>query len=288
MSLFDRLRPKWKHPAPAVREAGVRELANQAVLESIADNDPSEAVRLAAVQTLADQVILARFARSSSPFALAAMERLTDPRQVEAVALGAESRAVRELAVDRINDGEMLHRISNCDTAAWVRLKARMKSLGRDQTRAVIKGMLSNLQLAQQQAAAAAEFSGSLEDVCGALMRDRRFRVNGGGIEDPSPMPASLPERASVAAGAASAAISAATTADSCAQFVAFKRGDTGDSEDTAKSKAFYQIKIWRTAQDAYAGSLEEKRLELTPDALAWSRASNEHVTHAEFPPEPR
>lgn len=285
MSLLDRLRPKWKHPDPEVREAGARELTDQSKLELLADNDPSPAVRLAAVQTMTDQDTLARIARGSAPLALAAMERLTDPRQIAAVAFAAECRAVRELAVEHIKDDVMLHRISVCDTEAWVRLKARMKTLEPDRTRDVIKRMLSQLQLAHQQREAAAEFRGTLNDVCSALLRDRRFRVNGG-VEHADPGDASAPEVDRAASETSRVHPVPDGGPDSCAQFLAFKRGDSGESEDTSKSKAYFQIKVWRTAPDEFAGSLEEKQLNVTTDVLAWSRASSEGVTQSARPVE--
>ena len=277
MSLFDRLRPKWKHPDPSVREGGVRELTDQTKLESIADNDLSDAVRLAAVQTMTDQETLARLARGNTPLALAAMQRLTDPRHVAAVAFVAECSAVRELAIEQINDGVMLHRISACDTGAWVRLKARMKSMEPNQTRDVIKRMLSKLQLAHQQRESGAEFRGSLDDVSGALLRDRRFRVNGG-VETTDPDQANLHEPAKAGTETSRIASTSAGEMENCAQFLAFKRGDSGEAEDTSKSKAYFQIKIWRTAPDEFAGTLEEKRLEVATDLLAWSRASGDGV----------
>src|SRR5262245_20578567 len=112
MSFFDRLRPKWKHSDPTIRERGVASLTNQDVLESIVENDPSDAVRLAAVQALTDQDVLAKVARGSTPLAMPAMKKLSDKEVIARVAHSAEQRVVREMAVDLIDDSVTLHRIS--------------------------------------------------------------------------------------------------------------------------------------------------------------------------------
>src|SRR5688572_9694903 len=168
MSFLDHLRPKWKHPDPVIRERAVRELTDSDLLETIADNDTNEAVRLAAVQALTDQDVLARLARGQTTLAVPAMKRLTDHALIVRVALSADLRAVREMAIDQIDDGLTLHRIATSDTDAGVRLKARLKRLGPDQTRDFIRSELSKLQLAQRKAADAAGFFGTLDDVCSA------------------------------------------------------------------------------------------------------------------------
>ncbi len=59
MSLFDRLRPSWKHSDPAIRLAAGRQLGDQAVLEALVENDPSEEVRRAALHVVTNQDFLA-------------------------------------------------------------------------------------------------------------------------------------------------------------------------------------------------------------------------------------
>lgn len=264
MSFFDRFRSKWKSADPEVRRAAVAGLKDQDALELLAETDPEESVRRAAIERLTDQEALARIAMKDTPWAVAAMERLSEPALVRSVALTAERRDVRELAIERIDDGMTLHRISTSDTDAGLRLKARLKRLGPDQTRDYLRHELSKLQLAQQKSAETAEFCGTLDDVCSALIADRRFRINGG-VE---------PEIAGLATVREIGQPDAPAAAPR-AQFLAFKNDSSGVPVDSSTSTVFFEINVWRTAQNTYVARAEEKRLTITADAVGWSRISN-------------
>lgn len=256
MSLFDRLRPKWKSADPIVRAEAVRHLSDDTLLEKIALEDVDERVRLAAIETLSDQHTLARFARADSPLALPALRRLSDRALLFDVAVSSESRAVREQAIDQIDDAVVLHRIATSDTDAQLRAKARNKRRGPDEARDFIRSELSKLKLAQRKAEQMAEFCGSLNDVCKALVGDGRFAINGGLI-------AEEPESGGPSTG----------ENEACAQFLALKR--EADRGDGPASNVFYQIKVWRTDRDTFECTAEEKRLAVVQDVVVWSRVSN-------------
>lgn len=261
MSLFDRFRPKWQHSDPVVREAGVRSLADQEILGRIAMDETVESVRLAAIEKLTDQRVLARLACGPEPIALAAMNRLVDRSQIATVALSAERAEVRQLAVDRIDDSVLLHRIATSDTDPWIRAKARNKRMGPDQKRDYIRSELSKLRLAQAKARDAAEICGSLDDICSVLSGSGPFHVNGGVA------PHEPDSRAEA---------NAATEMESdCAQFLAFKGEPTKPAAEAANTRVFYEIMVWRTEQDIFAYRAEEKRLQVLPDVARWGRVSN-------------
>lgn len=271
MSFFDRFRAKWKSPDPAVREAAVASLNDHDTLEMLAESDPHEGVRHAAVQAMTDQETLARIARKGGPLAVVAMKRLDDPALIKSLALTAESRAVRELAIDKIDDGVVLHRIATSDTDSALRLKAKLKRMGPDQTRDYIRSELSKLQLASRKADEAAAFCGTLDDVCLALIGDSRFRINGG-VEPEIPGLATVRD---LEDSPASNVPGEKATPDQRAQFLAFKRGPSGDPVDGSTSNVFFEINVWRTDQNTFVCRAEEKRLKITADAAEWSRISN-------------
>ncbi|WP_414662369.1 HEAT repeat domain-containing protein [Horticoccus sp. 23ND18S-11] len=271
MSFFDRFRAKWKSPDPAVREAAVASLDDHDMLQTLAESDPHEGVRRAAVQAMTDQETLARIARKDGPLAVAAMKRLSDPSLVKSIALTAESRAVRELAIEKIDDGVTLHRIATSDTDSALRLKAKLKRMGPDQTRDYIRSELSKLQLANRKADEAAAFCGTLDDVCLALIGDSRFRINGG-VEPEIPGLATVRDLQSSPGGDAP---NGSTGTGQRAQFLAFKRGPSGDPVDGSTSNVFFEINVWRTDQNTFVCRAEEKRLKITADAAEWSRISN-------------
>lgn len=289
MSLFDFLRPKWKHPDPALRERAVRELNDQAALATVVFEDPVDAIRLAAVHRLTDEDALARIARGKTALAVVAMGRLADPGAIKQVALSAELREVREMAVDRIDDNVTLHRIATSDIDAGVRSKARLKRLGPDQTRDYLRSELSKLQLAQRTAEEMAGFCGTLDDVCASLLGDERFRINGG-IDYPEPRIATIRElgvaAASVATGTAEATgrVPGGAVSADCAKFLAFKRMPVAGREDAAPQNTFYEIDVWRTNQNTFHVRAAEKRLKLVQNPAEWSRVSSEThetTTHA-------
>lgn len=261
MSLFDRFRPKWQHSDPVVREAGVRALDDQAILARIALDETVEPVRAAAVEKLTDQRVLGRLACGPEAIAALAMKRLTDKSHIATVALSAERVEVRHLAVDRIDDSVLLHRIATSDTDPWIRTKARNKRMGPDQKRDYIRGELSKLKLAQKKAQDVAETCGSLEDICSVLNGNGPFRINGG---------VAAPDQEGRAETNA-----AAHPENDCPHFLAFKGEPTKPITDAANTRVFYEIKVWRTEQDTFAYRAEEKCLQVIPDAARWGRISN-------------
>ncbi len=260
MSFFDRLRPKWQHSDPAIRAQGVRALEDQTILARIAMDEQVEAVRVAAVEKLNDQRVLAMLACGSASIAPVAMKRLTNRAHIHAAALSAERADVRHLAVDRIDDSVLLHRIATSDTDPWIRAKARDKRMGPDQKRDFIRSELSKLRLAQKKAQEAAELCGSLDDICSALTGNGPFRINGG-----------------VAAPELESSPTATTNQQEihCAQFLALKGEPTRTTTGAADSHIFYEIMVWRTENDTFAYRAEEKRLTVVQDAVRWGRVSN-------------
>ena len=272
MSLFDFLQPKWKHSDPAVRERAVLELERQDLLEIIVYDDPSEQVRLAALMRITDQIVLARFARANDTIALAAMKRLPDRKLVTEVAQRAASRAVREFAVEVLDDRAVLHRIATSDTDPRVRLKARKKHVGCDATRNVIQSELSRLELAQPEPEKTPEFSGTLDELCHALVSDGRFRINGS-IETYLPGQATIRELSHGAVAAPTAEANAKSTP--AARFLAFKRADSTGPADEAAAREFFEIAVWRTGENTFHGYTEEKRLDMVINPVTWSSVSN-------------
>lgn len=281
MSLFDRLRPKWNHSDPAVREQAVRELDDQAVLEKIAHEDSCEAVRLAAVERLKVQDVLGSIARGSTALAVPAMKRLTDRSEVVRTANIAEQSIVREMAVERIDDGATLHRIAASDPDARVRLKARTRSPFPDPTRDFIRRRLSKLRPAPRPPDVPAEFSGKLEEVCAALIGDTRFKINGG-IEHHDPAAATPHDQTKAPFG--SSADDSVAAPELSTQFLAFKRGERGEPARTGVG-AFFQIRVWRTDRDVYEYCAFEKRVDVSPDTAKWSQISS-GTAAGELPPE--
>ncbi len=129
MDLITRLRPRWRHPDPAVRAAAVRDLGGeeQDRLAAIAASDPDPHVRRIAIKKLADAALLERIAASEPDQALrdladerareawietatsggplaeceAALARLTDARHLAAVAMAATHAGIRHAALER-------------------------------------------------------------------------------------------------------------------------------------------------------------------------------------------
>jgi hypothetical protein len=271
MSLLDCIRPKWKHSDPAVRVQAVRQLSNQGILETLAGSDPNEAVRLAAIEVMTAQDVLARFAGGPEPLATAAMKRLTDPASIVQVAFSAESRTVREMAVDRIYDGVTLERIATSDTERSVRLKARMKGLGGDKTREFIRRELAKLPPTQPAFGQAAEFSGTLDDICGALIGDGRFRINGR-LTPSEPATATIRDLNSAPPGGAAVE---PEVSEACAQFLAFKREGSDGPEHGGRLQSFFEIKVWRTDRDIFQFWMEERSLKVVQDPKLWGRISS-------------
>jgi hypothetical protein len=272
MSFFDRLRPKWNHSDPAIREQAISGLEDQKQLAKIVGDDPSEAVRLAAVGRLTDQGVLEQLAGGKTSLALPAMKRLTDPKVILRMAVDAELGVVREMAVDRIEDGAALNRIAASDPDARVRLRARTRSPWPNPTRDFLQKRLSALSVAPAPPEFPPEFCGTLEEVCGALVGDGRFRINGG-VEQGEPVGAAVRDQTTVPfSGSTNGTV---PDVESCAQFLAFKRGASGEPETTGAAKAYYQVTVWRTDQNVFQCCAREKSIAVTNDAVVWSRSSS-------------
>lgn len=274
MSFFDRFRSKWKHPDPAIREAAIPGISDQAILEKIARDDPAEGVRRAAVSALTDQAALARIAAGPSPEAPAAMRQLQDRKLITKVAQSAVSYVVRELAVERIDDGVTLHRISTSDTDARVRLKARSRRSGPDPVRDFIRLELARLEAGADGDATEITFTGTLDEVAANLIGDARFQINGWldheipglaqvgaleGNERPKPVESNR----------------SSSPAPRCARFLAFKRMASGEPEEAASTHVYFEIRVWRTGPAHYASFVKEQSLKLVADAVEWSRVTS-------------
>ena len=263
MSFLDRLRPKWQHSDPAVREQAIQGLNDQAALAKIASEDPEESVRVAAILKLTDQNLLGRLACNEDRLAMPAVRRLKDQKIITAVAFSAPLREVRIWAVDQIDDNTVLHRVATSDTDPWIRAKARNKRLGPDAKRDFIRSELSKLRLAERTAQKVGDVCGNLEDICDQLTGEVPFRINGRVDQSHETSKSDGP----------------AQTPDS-ARFLASKQ-DVQMSGLTPESRenVFYEIHVWRTEQDTFEYRKEEKRLAVTPDSARWSRVSNGEPT---------
>lgn len=272
MSFFDRFRAKWKHPDPAVREAAVPEINDQAVLERLAEHDPVSRVQTAAVLALTDQNALARIALGSSSMAVPAARRLQDRKLTMKVAQTAVSGAAREIAVERLDDGVALHRIFTSDTDARVRLKARTRLSGPDPVRDFIRAELAKLDPAPTGETPEAGFRGTLEEVSSNLIGDPRFRINGW-LDHEIPGLAEV-RRLSAEENSAPSQPPAEATSQP-ARFLAFKRDGSGEPEEASSSHVYFEITVRRIDAVAFQSSVEEKSMKLVANAAEWSRVSN-------------
>lgn len=244
MSLLNLFRPKWKHPDPAVRVAGVRELKNAAILTLLVREDSSVLVRQAALEQLRDPELLAEIARSDTDLNLAAAGRISDTRLLVQVAQTASSPSVRRSAVARIGDKIVLQQIAAFDPHEAVRQEAALKNLSSDVRHQLLRTALANLAVAQQQQADSTEFSGSLDSVCGALVTDRRFRI------------------AAVVTPHEPGVVAAVEKPEAQARWVELVGSQRGkEAVNEPGGETVYRIKVWRHADDGYNGSIEERRL---------------------------
>lgn len=152
MGLLDKFRsqPRWKHANAAVRIAAVEELPldQQDVLLAVAREDRDAGVRLAALRKIISPASIAEIARQDAEARVrdeastllfdlatgalegteadsrAALEGLTDPRQVVAVAKTAADAGVARAALARVDDTASLGSIARRSTHAAVRLEA--------------------------------------------------------------------------------------------------------------------------------------------------------------------
>jgi hypothetical protein len=139
MDLIARLRPRWRHPDPAVRAAAVRDMGSEERdrLGAIAGTDPDPHVRRIAIKKLEDPALLERVAQGEADPALrdlaveraaevrgkiatsgsslaectAALEGLTDSRTLATVAAKATHESVRVGALARVSGDRLLRDI---------------------------------------------------------------------------------------------------------------------------------------------------------------------------------
>jgi len=251
MSLLNAFRAKWKHPDPAVRENAVATLADQALLANLAENDDSENVRAAALKRLTDQSLLAQIAKGTGPLNARAAEALTDARALAGVARSAKSAEVRRLTVGRIEDRAALQLIATQDIDPGVRQLARTKTVVHNSLYDFLKSELSKLEIAERKAERVASLCGNLDDVCGALMKDGRFRINGVLGDETKVPPAAAPSAPPAEGSRAPGRTSVELLAGSHAPF--------GEANPAAMLEMYYHIKVSRLGQDEFDCSVEEK-----------------------------
>jgi len=258
MSFLDRLRPKWQHSNPAIREQAIHGIRDQEILTRIACDDAAESVRLAAILKLTDQALLARIACGSDGLAVPAAKRVTDANQITTIAFNASLSEARRLAVDQITDNVALHRIATSDIDPWIRARARNKRLGPDAKRDFIRGELVKLRLAEQTARDVGEICGSLEDICEHLAGEGPFRINGGIDQNRETNP-----------------LDEGRVNSDRAQFLASRQEALNQAATEPGVNVYYEIIVWRSENNTYEFRKEEKRLAVTPDSSRWSQVSN-------------
>lgn len=260
------MRPKWQHPDAAVRAAAMATLDDQSLLAQIVEQDESDAVRLAALQRLTDQSALARIARSNSPFSAHAFGGITDHGEILALARTAELPKVRRLAVEKIEDTTVLGQIATLDADASVRHDARSRrfQLGSDPMREFVARALTRLPVAETAPEAAPEIRGSREEICSALFRDRRFRINGILNE--------RDEAAEIAVNATAAGIPfpakprlAATARRDYLELLAAGWEGEGGASGKPRAATHYRVRIWRVADETFHAAAELRVVQPAP-----------------------
>lgn len=148
LSRFRSRRPEWQHKDAEVRAAAVRRFGpeQQELLLAIARNDADARVRRIAVRKLNDPVILAELAQrdldvsvredagemllrlalesTEDTLAAAALEGLSDTKDLAAVARSARSRAARRLALGRLRDSRVIGAVAKTADDPETRLAA--------------------------------------------------------------------------------------------------------------------------------------------------------------------
>jgi hypothetical protein len=230
-------------------------LNEQATLREVFENDPSADVRHAAFERITDQAVLAQIAKREGEFAPRAAERLSEQKWLGEIARSAASPKVRAAVVARLDDDELLQRIASLDVDPEVRLRAKLRHDGPDRFRDYLKRTLSKLDVAHRKADRVAEFCGTLDDVCGALVAHSRYRING------------------VVADLAEPTISSASDF-SCVELIAGRRDANEITAHDRVERVVYRIKIWRQGENDFSGAVEERRYEMSSNAVAWSDSS--------------
>lgn len=262
MSVFGFLRPKYKHPNPDVRAAAVAKLDEQPVLAEIASTDEDAAVRAAALQRLTDQELRAQIARSRSASNVAALDGITDPKWIAAVAQHAESAPVRVLATSRLEDVRILQKIASHDPDPAVRRQSRTRLGNAASLPAHLRTLLAGLEVGATASTGNGTSSGALDDVCSAISQDGRFQIDA--VVTPGASPAGSPGDA--APSHPGAAIG------NRLELLAHARA--GGVPQLPAAALHYRIEIWRCGEDLYQWSLSERRSELTSDVQSWATSS--------------
>ena len=249
----------------------MKTLTDAALLQEIAETDSDDRVREAAFGQLDDQSLLAHLAKGSGEFNLRAVERLTAARYLIDVARHAIGPTVRAAAVAKIDDPSVLRHLGAFDEDATVRRCARRGRTVSDNTCEYLKDALAKLEIAERLADGVAEYGGSLDDVCGAIIADGRFAIHGvvaesGEAEAAAQLP-SAPETIGP--------FSNARTGPRRGYLELLGgRGSRQGPADKLAQPVFYRIKIWRLDTDAYRWTFEERRISMTKDIVAWSISS--------------
>ena len=151
MDLIERLRPKWRHPDPAVRAAAVGEVAeDRARLVAIARDDPDAGVRRAALELLDDvetlehaaasdpdptnrdlaadrlreQLVTVACSASDVAACERALARLSDPRSLASTASSAAHESIRRAALARVSGDRALRDVVRSATDLDIRRDA--------------------------------------------------------------------------------------------------------------------------------------------------------------------
>lgn len=263
MRLLYFLRPKLRHPDPAVRLAAVAAVTNQDLLaEVIARDENSEVVR-AALQRLTDPKLRARIAVADHPLAVEALAGITDPRTLVSVAEEAVLVSVRSAAVERIEDSLALQRIAAQDTDPAVRRRARAKYSGPDRFREFLCNRLARMPISGPPAPAIGESTGSVDELYRALAADSRFQVDG------------VVEPEVVIESAADSAAGTSSVGATSERLELLARACVAPNQPLVPGEMVqYRISLRRGSAEAYHWSVSEQRTALARDASMWASSS--------------
>jgi hypothetical protein len=69
-----------------------------------------------------------------------------------------------------------------------------------------------------------------------------------------------------------------------CVEFLAVRTEDTQEPFVAGRQRVFFRVKVWRHGENDFTGAVEEKRLELASNTVAWSESSKSHETGTTAP----
>lgn len=260
MSVFGFLRPKYKHPDPAVRAAAVAKLNEEPILAEIALTDECVDVARAALQRVTAEDLRADVARSSSPLNIAALEGISDPALLAAIAQHAQSATVRAQATARVVDTRILHKVAAHDADPAVRLQARSRLGDANRMHQYLRTLLSRLPTGSAPPPEGSNANGGLDEVCAAVMHDARFQID-----------AVLAEPA--AAGSQPAGAGAGTASSGgLVELLAHSR--VGESAESTGQVTHFQIRICRRGENDFQWWMTERRAAMTHDVESWASSS--------------